>query len=354
MDSSFFKGSTVVVTGAAGTVGKELSKQLLKAEVAQVRCVDNDESDLFFLGDHYRSEPRVEIFLTDVRSRFSLDQVFSGADYVFHAAALKHVTLGERNPFETVQTNVIGVQNVIQAAISNRVGKVLFTSTDKAVNPTNVMGTTKLMGERLFTAAHAIPLDHRTTIFASTRFGNVAGSAGSVIPLFARQIARKGPLTLTHLEMTRFVMTLADAVNLLLKSLQLASGGEVFITKMKTINIADLAQVMVALLAPVFGHDPEEIPIKTIGPLPGEKMYEELMNEEEIRRALELDNLFVVLPALRGLYDAAHVHYEGMNCRPVGSAYNSSHEKPASREFIAEFLLQPGVLPEELRLSVRS
>ena len=158
--------------------------------------------------------------------------MFKNMDYCIHTAALKHVGSSERSPFETVQTNIIGVQNVIQAALDNDLQRVLLTSSDKAVNPTNVMGTTKLMGERLMTAANAMLGLGSKSVFASVRFGNVAGSAGSAVPLFCDQIARGGPVTLTDPHMTRFVMTLSEAVRLVLKSLRTAHGGEVFVTRM--------------------------------------------------------------------------------------------------------------------------
>ena len=191
----------------------------------------------------------VQFQLGDVRDRDKLVQAMRGIDIVLHTAALKHVILCEQSPRDAVQTNIQGVQNLIDAATVNQVERVLFTSSDKAVNPTNVMGTSKLMGERLMTAANA----HRRAggpIFASTRFGNVLGSRGSVIPLFMRQISRGGPVTLTDPEMTRFIMTLREAVHLVMESTFLARGGEVFVTKMPIARIQDLAKVMVKTLAP--------------------------------------------------------------------------------------------------------
>ena len=172
-----------------------------------------------------------------------------------------------------------------------------MTSSDKAVNPTNVMGTSKLMAERLVSAANAHPrLGNQ--IFASTRFGNVLGSRGSVIPLFIRQIRHGGPVTVTDPEMTRFIMTLDEAVGLVMDSLFLARGGEIFVTKMPVLRIGDLAEVMIEELASKYGYRPSDIPIETVGPRPGEKTYEELMNEEEIKRSIELPKYFVIQPAI--------------------------------------------------------
>ncbi len=339
----------IVVTGAAGTVGEELVRQLLAMPVAEVRALDNNESALFFLGECYREDPRLQVFLADVRDENKMDRMFKGCDLVFHSAAFKHVPLCERSPFDAVQTNIIGVQNVIRAALVNNVQRVLFTSTDKAVNPTNVMGTSKLMGERLITAANALKDGKVGPVFTSTRFGNVAGSRGSVIPLFHHQIRNGGPVTLTHPGMSRFVMTLSEAVELVLESMRLAEGGEVFVTKMPVLRIKDLAKVMVDLLAPYYGYDPHKIEIREIGPRPGEKAYEELMNEEEIRRSLELSKFFTVLPAFQNIYDKIEYSYEGMTGRGVDKPYNSDNEVPMSFEEIRNFLLRPDVFDEATR-----
>ena len=204
----FFDGKRVIVTGAAGTVGTELVNWLLRTSAAEVRGIDSYENGLFNLAESLRHEPRFHPFICDVRNARKLSTMFKNMDYCVHTAALKHVGSSERSPFETVQTNIVGVQNVIQAALDNDLQRVLLTSSDKAVNPTNVMGTTKLMGERLMTAANAMLGLGSKAVFASVRFGNVAGSAGSAVPLFCDQIARGGPVTLTDPQMTRFVMTL--------------------------------------------------------------------------------------------------------------------------------------------------
>ena len=267
----FFKNRRILVTGACGTVGHELVSQLLEDfNVNELICMDNNESGLFFLEQEFRKHGNVHFFVGDVRDRDKLLRRMKDVDYVFHAAAFKHVTICERSPFEAVQTNIIGVQNIITAATENGVKRVIFTSSDKAVNPTNVMGTSKLMGERLMTASNT-NLHSPGTILASTRFGNVLGSRGSVIPVFMNQIAKGGPVTLTSPEMTRFIMSVSESVRLLIDSMQLACGGEVFITKMPAIRIEDLAVVMVEHLAPMYGYRSQDIEIKTVGVLPGRK-----------------------------------------------------------------------------------
>ncbi len=243
------KGKRVVVTGACGTIGQELVQQLLAGyEIDELIGLDNNESELFHLDQKHLGD-NASFFLADIRDRYKLTRKMKHMQVVFHTAAFKHVILCERSPFEAAQTNITGVQNVITAAIDNHAETVIFTSSDKAVNPTNVMGTSKLMGERLIAAANS-SLRGKGPVLASTRFGNVMGSRGSVIPIFKKQINQGGPITLTDPEMTRFIMSIEEAVKLVIESSALACGGEVFITKMPIIRIQDLAEVMIEELAP--------------------------------------------------------------------------------------------------------
>jgi FlaA1/EpsC-like NDP-sugar epimerase len=343
----------VLITGVCGTVGGELLRQVLRQGPGRVVGIDNNESELFFLMEEHRGRAGVEFFLGDVRDRDTLIRTMRGIDIVLHSAALKHVILCEQSPRDAIQTNIQGVQNVIDAAERAQVGRVLFTSSDKAVNPTNVMGTSKLMGERLMTAANATRGQGRT-IYASTRFGNVLGSRGSVIPLFRRQIAAGGPITLTDPDMTRFIMTLPQAVQLVMESTFLARGGEVFVTKMPVVRIADLASVMRDLLAPCYGHEPEQVEIKVIGPKAGEKLYEELMNDEETRRTIELERYFVVLPAFRSASSNIEYAYPNMLREGVDRPYNSSVEPWMARDDLREYLVSNHLVEEETHASSRS
>ncbi|MFH1913490.1 MAG: polysaccharide biosynthesis protein [Pseudomonadota bacterium] len=343
--AEFYKGKSVVVTGACGTVGSELVRQLLHDYEVEITCLDNNESQLFLMGQEYSACANARFKLADIRDKASLNGSFRGADIVFHAAAYKHVSLCEASPMEAVQTNIVGVNNIIQAASECDVEKVIFTSSDKAVNPTNVMGTSKLMGERLITAAN---VRHTRTIFASTRFGNVLGSRGSVIPVFARQIRDGGPLTLTDPGMTRFIMSITQAVRLIIDSCVLAKGGEVFVTKMPVINIADLAQTMVDELAPRFGHAPGDIAVHIIGAKPGEKLYEELVNQEEVRRTLELDRFYVVLPALSDAYRPTQYAYAD-SCDRLEQAYTSEDEARLTNGTILAFLKDNSILEHALQ-----
>jgi len=344
MSAQQWTGLNVLVTGVCGTVGGELLRQLAQTDCASITGVDNVETELFFLDQAYSGNSKVELFLCDLRDRSAVMRNCRGVDIILHAAALKHVVLCERSPRDAVATNIDGVMNIIDAAEANSVRRLLFTSSDKAVNPTNVMGTTKLRGERLITAANAHRRREHDTIFASTRFGNVLGSRGSVIPLFKRQIARGGPVTLTDRAMTRFIMTLEDAVSLVLQSAFLARGGEVFVTKMPVVRIADLAAVMIESLAPQAGYRSSDIRIEMIGVKPGEKMYEELLSDEEVRRTVELQNFFAVTPAFKGVYHAIQYDYENVVSRTISRPYNSSIESPLTKDELAAYLERHALL----------
>ena len=346
---ALFKGKRVLVTGCCGTIGRELVRQLLVAyKVGELVGVDNNESEIFFEEQRFFGYP-AHFFLADVRDRHKLTRKMAGIDIVFHTAAFKHVVLCERSPFEAVQTNIMGIQNVVDAAIEAAVERVIFTSSDKAVNPTNVMGTSKLMGERLMTAANSNKRGDGP-IFASTRFGNVLGSRGSVIPIFREQIRKGGPVTLTDPAMTRFIMSIAQAVQLVIDSAFLSRGGEVFVTKMPVVRIQDLAQVMIEDLAPKYGRNAEEIRIEVIGTKPGEKQYEELMTLEEVRRVVELPRYFAVYPAFTSLYRSISYQYPEMLSEKVDRPYHSANEISLSKEQLRSFLYDNSLLegePEE-------
>jgi FlaA1/EpsC-like NDP-sugar epimerase len=219
----------------------------------------------------------------------------------------------------------------------------IFTSSDKAVNPTNVMGTSKLMGERLMSAAN-VKMNGSRPLFASTRFGNVLGSRGSVIPIFREQIRRGGPVTITDRKMTRFIMSIRQAVRLVIDSARHAKGGEVFVTKMPAIRIQDLAEAMIEELSAEYGYAHNDIRIEYIGTKPGEKIYEELMSIEEVRRAIELERYFVVIPAFIGQYPEIRYEYDGVVSREVTNPYHSGNETPLQREDLLVFMKENDLL----------
>ncbi len=344
--TNLYNGKKVLITGAAGTIGQELVKQLLGMNIDEIRAYDNNESEIFFLNERHRKTGKVNCFFGDIRDEDSLSRHCRDVDIILHTAALKHVMVSEMSPLNAVQTNVDGTANVIRAALkSDTVSRVIYTSSDKAVNPTNVMGTTKLLGERLMTSATNLPTPGRKVIFSSTRFGNVIASKGSVVPIFYHQIKSQNSITLTDEQMTRFIMTIPEATQLVLEASFKALGGEVFVTKMPVMRIIDLARAMIDLVAPKFGKSSEDINIEVIGSKPGEKLYEELMTEEETSRSLEIENMYVVKPSFSPIYDQIDYNsYEGSIESPIAKAYVSSTEPPMTVENIKNYLTSNNIL----------
>ncbi len=336
---SSVKDKTVLVTGAAGTIGSALVEELANAGARGVRALDHGESELFYVFERLR-QYKVSPLLGDIRDLERLRLAMSGVDIVFHTAALKHVELGEYNPFEVVETNLRGLDNVIRAALDSGVEKVIFTSSDKAVNPTNVMGASKMMGERLIIAANDIRGNRRTR-FAAVRFGNVLGSRGSVIPIFAEAAIRGLPLRLTHPEMTRYVMTVPEAARLVIEAGTLAQGGEVFVTKMRAVRIADLAHVVATELARGRVSD-----IVHTSPRLGEKLYEELLAFDEIGRAYETERMLVVLTQRESslAVEAPATDAYGVPLKPVEREWHSGKETCLDVDTLRAYVRSEGIL----------
>lgn len=330
----YFSDKTVLITGVCGSIGAGLLDYIASyLEPKKIIGLDNNETEIFLLQKQYGKHNNVQFRYGDVRDLNRMNEVFYGVDIVLHTVAMKHVGISELSPDDAIQTNIYGLQNVISASIKNEIKTFIFTSSDKAVNPTNVMGTTKLMGERLVTAANNLS-QNKNTIFASTRFGNVVGSRGSVIPIFRQQILNNEPLTITDVKMTRFFMSNIEAILLVLNSACIAKGGEVFVTKMPVLSIFDLAKA-------IFERErksEQKFSYNLIGKAPGEKLYEELMTEEETSRALELKDYFVVLPALRNFYSTTNYQYANVLSETVTKAYNSSLETKMSEAGISDYL----------------
>ena len=295
---NIFRGKNILVSGGSGSIGSEIVKKLLQYEPKVVRVLSNDENCLFNLEQELQGYSNLRFLAGDVRDKERLQHAVEDIDFVFHAAALKHVPLCEYNPFEAVKTNVLGTQNVIETAMEEEVEKLITISTDKAVNPVNVMGATKLLAERLTISANYYK-GLRETAFSCVRFGNVLDSRGSVVPLFQTQVEKGGPVTLTEPNMTRFVMSIPKAVELVLKAAEIAQGGEIFIFKMPALRIGDLAKAMIEELAPQYGYNPESIKVEITGKRVGEKMYEELLTADEDMNASETEDMFIITPAAR-------------------------------------------------------
>ncbi|MEP6680116.1 MAG: SDR family NAD(P)-dependent oxidoreductase [Chloroflexota bacterium] len=288
-----FTDRTVLVTGGTGSIGSAIVEALLDQSPRVVRVLSRDDTKQFELAQRHRGDMALRMLIGDVRSRQRVARAMAGIDVVFHAAAMKHVPAAEFNPFEATETNVRGTQNVVEAAIDAHVGKVLTISTDKAVDPSNVMGATKLLAERLMSAAELYK-GPAATRFAAVRFGNVIGSRGSIVPLIRGQVARGGPVTITDPEMTRYLMPTADAVRLCLRAVERMAGGEVFILKMPRVRTGDLVEVLVEAYAPTFGFRAGEIAVEVIGARAGEKRDEVLMTRDEALAATELEDMYVV------------------------------------------------------------
>lgn len=337
-----FKGKNILITGGAGSFGSILTSYILNGDPQRVRVFDHNEEAVFRLEERLKKYTNLRCFLGDIRSQDRLKRAMEDVDIVIHCAALKHVYSCEYNPFEATKTNVIGTQNLIEVAIDEEVERVMFTSSDKAANPTNVMGTTKLLAEKLIVAANYYK-GERETIFSCVRFGNVMGSSGSVVPLFKRQISEGGPITLTDPAMTRFLISMQQAIRLVFESIDKAHGGEVFIMKMPSLRICDLAEVMRNELAPRYGFKPEDITSKEIGIKAGEKLYEDLMSEEEITRSLETDEFYIVLPQLREVYEIDRSNYAHAR-KPKIERLTSNDVEFLTKKGIRDLLLEENLL----------
>ena len=282
--SSQLSGKTVLITGAAGSIGSEIVWQVLEFNPKKLIIIDQAETPLHHISlEIEKSQKKVKVItiISDIRNKASLEKVFEQykPDVVFHAAAYKHVPLMENNPCQAIYTNVLGTKNVADLAVHYGAKKFVMVSTDKAVNPSNVMGASKRIAEKYVQALHYKNVAEKghDTKFITTRFGNVLGSNGSVVPLFKKQIEGGGPITITHPEIIRYFMTIPEACQLVLEAGGMGNGGEIYIFDMgKPVRIIDLARKMIQLA----GYEPEkEIEIKVIGLRPGEKLYEELLND---------------------------------------------------------------------------
>lgn len=284
---SHLDGSSVLITGGTGSLGKSLVDYLLtKTKVRRVAVLSRDELKQQNLRIQFGEDPRLRWFLGDVRDLERLKRAFHGVDYVIHAAALKQVDTGEYNPMEFIKTNVLGSQNVIDASIDAGVKRVIALSTDKASSPINLYGATKLTADKLFVAANNYSFTYGTT-FSVVRYGNVMGSRGSVIPFFQSLAAQGKPLPITDLNMTRFWISIESAVKFVIESLEIMKGGELYVPKIPSMKIVDLAHA----IAP-------SAELIQIGLRPGEKLHEEMISADDSRRTIILENRYLVTPVV--------------------------------------------------------
>lgn len=315
-----FKNKKVLVIGGTGTIGSQLVKTLLKFEPNVVRVFSRDEYKQFLMQKRIGDNEKLRYLIGDVRDVKRLERAMDEIDIVFHLAAMKQVGACEYNPSEALMTNVIGVQNIIEAARKCNVERVIYTSSDKAINPVNTYGATKMLSEKLI-VSEGSNLGSSKTRFSAVRFGNVMGSRGSVIPIFRENILNNELLNVTDPNMTRFMMTVHEAVGLLLKAAELSRGGDTFILKMPSIKLGDLIEAMYQELN--HKHSVEKYKTNIIGLRIGEKMYEELMTIEESEKALDCDGMYIIPPYFReydyGTHKKAKLQaYRSDDCDLIG------------------------------------
>lgn len=335
-----FKDKTLLITGGTGSFGNAVLNRFLNTDIKEIRIFSRDEKKQDDMRKIYKNE-KIKFYIGDVRDLGSVKNAMHGVDYIFHAAALKQVPSCEFFPMEAVKTNVIGTDNVLTAAIEYGVKKVICLSTDKAAYPINAMGISKAMMEKVF-VAKAKTVSIEDTMICGTRYGNVMASRGSVIPLFVEQIKNGKPLTITNPDMTRFLMSLEEAVELVVFAFENASSGDIMVQKAPASTIKDLAQALKEL----FHADNE---IKIIGTRHGEKLYETLLTKEEYLHAEDMGGFFRVPADKRDLnYDKYFV--EGNEKLSTEEEYNSHNTQLLTVKEIKEKLLELDYIREELSM----
>ena len=292
MNSSFFAKS-LLITGGTGSFGNAVLRRFIHTDIKEIRVFSRDENKQEDMRIELNN-PKVKFYIGDVRHFDSLNFAMNGVDFLFHAAALKQVPSCEFYPMEAVRTNILGAENVLNAALANNVKKVIFLSTDKAVYPINAMGISKAMMEKLMVAKARTMDDDQHTVLCGTRYGNVMGSRGSVIPLFVKQIKEGKPITVTDPNMTRFLMSLNDAIDLVVYAFNHARQGDIFVQKAPACTIHDLAMA----IREIFESHNE---VKIIGTRHGEKLYETLLTREELSKAEDLGDYYRIVPDDRDL-----------------------------------------------------
>lgn len=334
-----FKNKILLITGGTGSFGNAVLRRFLGSDIREIRIFSRDEKKQDDLRNEYKNT-KIKFFVGDVREYTSIASAMEGVDYVFHAAALKQVPSCEFFPLEAVRTNVLGTENVLNAAIVNNVEKVICLSTDKAVYPINAMGMSKALMEKLAVSKSRMG-GNRNTIITVTRYGNVMASRGSVIPLFTKQIKTMQPLTITDPNMTRFMMSLDDAIDLVLFAFQHAKGGELFIQKAPAATIGDLAEAMRGVFK-------STVEITCIGTRHGEKLYETLLTREEKVKSVDLGRYYMVPMDDRDL-NYGKFFVEGEKIITEAEDYNSHNTERLSKDQVVEMLFSLDYIQKELK-----
>jgi UDP-N-acetylglucosamine 4,6-dehydratase/5-epimerase len=290
-----FQDKTILITGGTGSLGQALTHRLLENDAKTIRIFSRNENKQIEMESKF-NDNRLRFLLGDIRDKERLVRATEGVDYVFHAAALKHVPKIEYNPFESIKTNVIGSQNVIDACLETNVKKAICIGTDKAVSPLNTYGATKLLMEKLFiTANNYLDPKKHVTKFIAVRYGNVLGSSGSVVPKFIEQIKNKKKITITDKQMTRFSITMSEALDFILKSAEYGQGSEIFVPKIRAYTISDIKNSLTDIL--------DDYGEEVVGIRPGEKLHETLINSEEIRYSWEYRDIYMVTNSLYPMFN---------------------------------------------------
>lgn len=326
-----FKDQTLLITGGTGSFGNAVLNRFLKTDIKEIRIFSRDEKKQDDLRKKYKSN-KLKFYIGDVRDYNSIAGACRGVDYIFHAAALKQVPSCEFHPMEAVKTNILGTENVLEAAIQSGVKKIVCLSTDKAVYPINAMGISKAMMEKVM-IAKSRQVSNDKIVISGTRYGNVMASRGSVIPLFVDQIAAAQEITITDPQMTRFMMTLEDAVDLVLYAFQHAKNGDIFVQKAPAATVEVLAKALFDLL-----KRPNH-PIKVIGTRHGEKLYETLLSREEMVSAEDLGEYFRIPPDMRDLNYSKYVD-QGEPAISKSEDYNSHNTKILNVSEMKDLLLK--------------
>jgi len=287
-----FKGKNILITGGTGSIGMGLAKQLIKYNPKEIRIFSNDENSIFEAKENLGGNHIYKFMVGDVRDKDRLNLAIRNVDIVYHTAAMKHIEICEENPFDAVKTNVVGTSNILESSIIEGIEKFVFISTDKATNPTSTLGGSKLLAERLTLDAGTYSGKSQTK-FAIVRFGNVLGSRGSVFQIFQKQIRMKKPLTVTDKNMTRFIMSISDAASMILHVTKILTGGEIYILKMPSIRIEDLAKGMLHVYGSRFPDYRNTSSLKITKPR-GERFHELLISKEEIPYCHDMGDMYKV------------------------------------------------------------
>jgi UDP-N-acetylglucosamine 4,6-dehydratase/UDP-glucose 4-epimerase len=330
-----FENKKILITGGTGSLGTALTKRLLNLNVDTVRIYSRNESKQILMESEILDD-RIRYLIGDVRDLPRLEKALEGIDIVFHAAALKHVPVIEYNPFEAIKTNVLGTQNLIDACLKENVETVVGIGTDKAVSPLNTYGATKLLMEKLLTTAqNYLDIDKYRTKFLAVRYGNVLGSSGSVLPKFVSQIKKKQKITITDPNMTRFSLTMDEALDFILKSTSIGKGTEVFVPKLKAYSINRLKESLFELL--------ENTGEKIISLRPGEKMHETLLNSDELRYVWELDDKYVLFNSAKQ-EDEIENSYPKIKKLEISNAYSSNTVEKLTKDELNKIILKSKLL----------